>query len=165
MKMRLLMLQMNIFFQMLLFFPGLVFSEELFIFEDTVKTLNAIYLSTKYDICNSVKYEREIKDANKDYVSLTLVELKDTYTQDKPDHTVTQIRKPTSVAIQDEHEYRDSYRTDFQERADNLLIVLNKNKSISAKQLKDLKSKIAELESQLRQGEEKLCSKSEEIVH
>lgn len=161
--MGLLMIQKNAFFLMLFLFPGFVFSDELPTIEDAIKTLDAIYLSTNYDICSSVKYERELKVENKDYVTLTLVELKGTFTQGKPDRTETQIRKPTSVAIQDVHEYRDSYRTDFQERADNLLIVLNKNKSISGKQLKELKSKIVELESQLRQGEEKLCSKLEKI--
>jgi hypothetical protein len=164
--MGLLMIQKNIFLMFaVIYFSSFTFSEELLTYEDASKFFKANFINAKYDICDSVKYENFIKSENEDYITYSVALLKDTGSASKElDPPAALIRKPTSVVIQEEHSYRENYRKKFQERTDEYLIILNKSASISAKQYKKLKSKAADLEAQLRQGEEKLCSKSEKIV-
>lgn len=142
-----------------IFLFNLSLAEEEFSLSNAQQLIDSSYSMKKHIICSSFDHENEMQKDKQDFITYTEVSLNEDLTPGAPKSLSKEIRLPTSVAIQEQHLYREEIRSDFKETVNNTLFVLNQNPSVKISDFKKLKSTVLELEILLGQSEEKLCSK------
>lgn len=136
-----------------------VFAQEKLTLEECRSALKAMYSLSKQEICTSIRYENEIRNDKSEFVEITEVSFTGKIKSGVNETIETKIRRPTSVAIQDERDQRIYVRNDFKERVDNILKKINTTDSLVLEQYKEIKSYALGLEVELDQDELKLCKK------
>lgn len=136
-----------------------VLAQEKLTLEECRSALKAMYSLSKQEICTSIRYENEIRNDKSEFVEITEVRFTGKIKSGVNETIETKIRRPTSVAIQDERDQRIYVRNDFKERVDNILKKINTTDSLVLEQYKEIKSYALGLEVELDQDELKLCKK------